>query len=429
MLSSLFKKTWIKRNYSKEAEDAFYLFLLQCVDKILPLFVLPYLMVTLGAEKYGYVGFSFALIQYLSTFVDFGFGLSATKRIAVARTQGRDALNRIFCATFYAKCILLLVGTTIVLGALLVIIPISQYLVTVLYSYPLVLGTTLTLSWFYQGIGKIRIIALITSICRVLVLPLIFIFVKTESDYNIAALVQASVYLLAGFIAILVIQRMRIVSLVAVSFHDIRVELKESCPLFLSSVATSMYTQLFTIILGIVSTPIIVGRYVAAERIVRSLCFAIYSPISTSFYPKVATLGVTNKLIAEKLLKKIVGFTFSIMLCLSVVLFVFALPLSELLGKDYGNLSVLIRIMSVAPVFIALGAIFGQMGLIALGNLHTKLLFLRVYVTGAVFSLLLVVILIPMLVEIGASIAMALTEIYVFSFMYYYYRESRRCLH
>lgn len=63
MLSSLFKKTWIKRNYSKEAEDAFYLFLLQCVDKILPLFVLPYLMVTLGAEKYGYVGFSFALIQ------------------------------------------------------------------------------------------------------------------------------------------------------------------------------------------------------------------------------------------------------------------------------------------------------------------------------------------------------------------------------
>lgn len=338
-------------------------------------------------------------------------------------------MNRIFCATFYAKCILLLVGTTIVLGALLVIIPISQYLVTVLYSYPLVLGTTLTLSWFYQGIGKIRIIALITSICRVLVLPLIFIFVKTESDYNIAALVQASVYLLAGFIAILVIQRMRIVSLVAVSFHDIRVELKESCPLFLSSVATSMYTQLFTIILGIVSTPIIVGRYVAAERIVRSLCFAIYSPISTSFYPKVATLGVTNKLIAEKLLKKIVGFTFSIMLCLSVVLFVFALPLSELLGKDYGNLSVLIRIMSVAPVFIALGAIFGQMGLIALGNLHTKLLFLRVYVTGAVFSLLLVVILIPMLVEIGASIAMALTEIYVFSFMYYYYRESRRCLH
>ena len=117
------------------------------------------------------------------------------------------------------------------------------------------------------------------------------------------------------------------------------------------------------------------------------------------------------------------------MLCLSVVLFVFALPLSELLGKDYGNLSVLIKIMSIAPVFIALGAILGQMGLIALGNQHTKMLFLRVYVTGAFFSLLLVVILAPILVEIGASIAMVLTEIFVFTFMYYYYRKSRRCLH
>lgn len=425
----MFKNTWINRIHSKEAKDAFYLFLLQCVDKILPLLVLPYLMVTLGAEKYGYVGFSFALIQYLSMFVDFGFGLSATKRIAVAKTQGRDALNRIFCATFYAKCILLLVGTTIVLVALLVIVPISQYLVTVLYSYPLVLGTTLTLSWFYQGIGKIRIVALITSVCRILVLPLIFIFVKTEMDYNIAALVQALVYLLAGFIAIWVIQQMRLVSFVAVSFHDIRVELKESCPLFLSSVATSMYTQLFTLILGIISTPIVVGRYAAAERIVRSLCFAIYSPISTSFYPKVATIGVTNKFAAEKLVKKIAVFSFLIMLCLSVVLFVFALPLSELLGKDYGNLSVLIKIMSIAPVFIALGAILGQMGLIALGNQHTKMLFLRVYVTGAFFSLLLVVILAPILVEIGASIAMVLTEIFVFTFMYYYYRKSRRCLH
>lgn len=66
-----------------EIKDVFYLIALQGVNYIAPLLVLPYLMVVLGAEKFGYIGFSLAITQYLMTIIDFGFNLRTTKRVAL----------------------------------------------------------------------------------------------------------------------------------------------------------------------------------------------------------------------------------------------------------------------------------------------------------------------------------------------------------
>jgi O-antigen/teichoic acid export membrane protein len=66
-----------------EIKDVFYLIALQGVNYIAPLLVLPYLMIVLGAEKFGYIGFSLAVTQYLMTIIDFGFNLRTTKRVAL----------------------------------------------------------------------------------------------------------------------------------------------------------------------------------------------------------------------------------------------------------------------------------------------------------------------------------------------------------
>ena len=41
----------------KELVDTLYLIMLQGINQLLPVIVMPYLMVKLGAEGYGYVGF------------------------------------------------------------------------------------------------------------------------------------------------------------------------------------------------------------------------------------------------------------------------------------------------------------------------------------------------------------------------------------
>ena len=105
-------------NNRKELVDTLYLIMLQGINQLLPIIVMPYLMVKLGAEGYGYVGFSLSVVQYLIIIVDFGFNLSATKRIAVVAGD-RTALSRVFWNVVAAKLLLMLL-TTLALFVLVV---------------------------------------------------------------------------------------------------------------------------------------------------------------------------------------------------------------------------------------------------------------------------------------------------------------------
>lgn len=423
----MLKEKISKINSIEEVKDTIYLYVLQIVDKIVPLVIIPYLMISLGAEKYGYISFATAIVNYILLFVEFGFNLSATQRIAVAKEHNTEELSRIFFATMLSKLFLFLIASLIILPIVFFAPSLKIYFNTVLCMYPLVLGGVLGLGWFYQGIGKIRISAIVTSLCKILVLPMVFIFVKDSSDYNLASLIQSSVYLLSSIVTLVMLYKMRIIKIINVNLYDVKLEIKESYPLFLSSVATSIYTQLFTLILGFISNPTIVGKYSAAERIMRSICFAIYSPISQAFYPKISSLAYTNKTKAKDLLNKLVLFMFILMTALSLSLFIFAKPIVNILGNDYTGLEVLLRIISFVPIAIALGAIYGQMGLIAMGNNDSKSKFKTVYFCAAPFSLIAVSVLAFFYQDIGASVALFLTEYFVLFFMYRNYKRFSSC--
>lgn len=406
---------------SKEAKNTIWLFLLQGFDKLIPLVIVPYLMITVGAEAYGFIGFSYAVVGYLVLLINFGFGLSSTKKIAIAYND-RIKLSSIFISTLAAKILLLLIGTPVLFIIILLSPSLKPYSITCLCMTPMAIGAMLSTEWLYQGLGKIKTAAIINSVCQILILPLILIFVKDKSDYNIAAFIQSITTLVGSIILIVIIFINKWISFIPVKVKDIINELKDSFPLFLSQAATSTYTQLFTIILAIVADPVAVGSYSAAERIMRSVCFSIYSPISKAFYPRVAYLGNNNRPNAKQLLNMLAKTMFIVMLIISIGLFLLAHPISLFIGKDYVGLDRLIKIMAVTPLFISLGAIYGQMGLIALGDNKSKIYFRNSYLYAAPVSLLLVSILAWLFAETGASIAMLLTESFVFISMACYYK-------
>ncbi|MCQ4914170.1 oligosaccharide flippase family protein [Bacteroides nordii] len=414
------------RSFKKEYSDVFYLFLLQGVNYLIPLAIMPYLMIKLGADKYGYIGFSQAVIQYFLLFVDFGFNLSATKKIAIAKNN-KDELSRVFFSTLYAKVFLLLFSSCIFLVLAFGIERFYIYKTTLLATFPMLIGNTFTFTWMYQGIGRIRIVSLITTFSKILVLPLIFVFVQTENDYIKAALIQSSVYVLAGLISTYYLLKLRIVSFFSFLFLDIKRQIKDSFPLFLSSAAISMYTQLFVIVLGVFSTPDIVGRYSAAERLMRALCLMSYVPISQTFFPKIAAMSLVNKSGGKRLFYKLLLLLSGIMLSISIGLFIFSDFISGFLGSAYQGISVLLKIFSFAPFAIGLGAMLGQIGLIALGDDKTRLKFQKVYFTVACISLVLISILTPFLMEIGTALALVFTEYSVLILMFYYNKKYGIC--
>ena len=149
-----------------EQKDTLYLFLLQGMNYAIPLILIPYLMIKLGVESYGLIGFSTAIIQFLILFVDFGFNMSATKRVAIYKDNKKD-LSRIFFSTVSTKIILLLIS--IILFIIIYNIPqFHEYQIALLYTLPMLIGNTLTFTWFYQGVGYIRYLSILSMICRTL---------------------------------------------------------------------------------------------------------------------------------------------------------------------------------------------------------------------------------------------------------------------
>ena len=125
----------------RELKDVVYLMALQGLNYVAPLIVFPYLMIVLGAEKFGYIGFSLSVNQYLMLLVDFGFNLSATKKIALAKDNSEE-LNKIFSATLWAKIGLLFISFLILLIFAFLIPRFKIYSTTLLIMFLMVVANT-----------------------------------------------------------------------------------------------------------------------------------------------------------------------------------------------------------------------------------------------------------------------------------------------
>ncbi|MCR5532550.1 MAG: flippase [Paludibacteraceae bacterium] len=397
--------------WTKEAKDTIWLIGLQGVNYLVPLFVWPYLMVALGAEQFGVYSFGIALAQYLMMLVDFGFNLTASKQIALAQGDELET-NRIFSATMTAKLLLLCLSGIIV--AIVSVIP--AYIVyrnIVWITWLMVVGNAFSMFWLFQGLGKIKLISIVNTAMKLLILPLVFVFVKTPADANIAAWIQAAVFVGSGIVIVWLTKKLSLAQVVPIQWKDIKEQLKSSFSIFLSSAATSTYTALFVVILAYMVSADEVGRYSAAEKIMRSICYLIWMPISQAYFPRASKLGKENPIEGKRLMRHLTLFIIVALGFAGIAIAIAAEPLVNLLGKDYTGIGTIAAILSVVPVLIGIGGIQGQMGLIAMGGEREKKAFRNVYLMAGVIALVSVCILSYIWGAVGAAIALVLAEGFV----------------
>jgi hypothetical protein len=152
---------------------------LQGLNYIVPLVTLPYLVRVLGIGPFGLISVAQAFATYFVIFTDYGFNLSATRRIALQHDD-MAAVSGIFSAVITIKIILMLFGLG-VMAIVLVVVPHFRpdadiYAV----SYMAVIGGVLLPTWLFQGLQDMRTIAVLNGVTKLASACLLFVFVHSS---------------------------------------------------------------------------------------------------------------------------------------------------------------------------------------------------------------------------------------------------------
>lgn len=271
------------KNNNKIIKNVGHLFLVQGVNYIFPIFTLPYLTYKLGVSDFGVYAFSQVIIQYFQVFTDYGFNLTATRKLAASQDNIKKIEN-IFWSVFIVKIVLGLIASAA--GGLLLVFFVSDEEIILLYVYSFfaVWGSIFFPVWYFQGLELMKQIAWINLVSKLAGVILLFAFVQGKDDIALAGLAQAIPSIFSGILACFIIYRSGKISKIRLNLKEIKIELIEGRHIFFTSLFSSVISSSGILFLGLYHNSAVVGVYASSEKVVKA-AVGFFSPITQAIYP------------------------------------------------------------------------------------------------------------------------------------------------
>ncbi len=400
--------------------NIYYLAIVQGINYILPLLTLPYLSRILGPSNIGIIAFSGAVIGYLVLITDFGFNLSATRQISIHR-KDLNEVNKVFSSVLTIKFILMFFCFLLLVLANFLLKWNNLEIKIFIITFGMVIGRVIDMFWIFQGFEMMKYITYLNLSTRILFTIGVFIFVKSPTDILIVPILTTFGYIFSGLISLVLLYYRFNIRFIWQPLKYLLYQFREGGHLFLSTITSSLYTTSSTIILGFFSSSATVGYFSSADKIIQAVK-SIYTPISQAIFPYLSLKLHDNPKNGILIVKKLSFYIGILMFIISLFLFIFSdLIVEILLGKEFQQSVVLLRIMSFLPFIISLGNSLGVQTMINMGNkkLYSIILFIAALI-GVSFSILLV----PKFKEIGSSITLLISETFVTIALIYFMRKK-----
>ncbi|MDD4178946.1 MAG: flippase [Candidatus Margulisbacteria bacterium] len=393
----------------KLIENFTSLSVLQASKYVLPMITFPYLVRVIGPEKFGLISFAQAFVMYFMILTDYGFNLSATRRVAIHR-EDRQKLSEIFSAVLVIELGLILLSLVLLMSVVFGFERFRQDWLLYLWTFGIVPGNVFSLIWFFQGMEKMKFITALNLFSKTIFLVSIFIWVRQPSDYLNAAILYTLGYFASGAIGLwLAVKRFK-VGVIWPGWTAINTELVEGYHVFIASISASIYTSSSVFILGLMSSNTIVGYYSAGEKIVKAVQ-ALFNPVSQSIFPHLSQLAQKSKSEALAFARKATLMSGWFLFLVSCLIFFFAPQIVAVaLGGKYLSAVPVIRILSALPFIANMGNIFGTQILI---NFDYARVASRVAIVSSLLNIPLVIGLVYLYQANGAAGAMIITEVFV----------------
>lgn len=380
--------------------------LLQIGQYVVPLIILPYLTRVLGAEGFGQFGFAVAFTMYFVLVVEWGFNLSATRDVSVNRSD-RTARSVIFWETLAARAGLTLVSMLAILLLVLLVPKLNGFSTLIWLGVMQVLAATLSTAFYYQGIEKMGVMALINLGIRLLSIPLMVVFVREPDQVGLAFAIQAACFLAASLVNLALLLRSGEIVWVCPRLVSSWKSWLSSTPLFLSYAGTSLYTNSNVIILGFVASEAAVGYFVAGFTLVKAVV-GLSGPFAQAVFPRASLVLSQDPGGSAVFLKKMLRWQGLLGLGLSLGLLVF-LPwgVTWFYGQAFEETVRVVAWLSALPLLVCVASVLGMQTLVPFGQGKW---FSGVLLTCGVLNCVLLFGLGYLWGATGAAIAVLITE-------------------
>lgn len=268
---------------SKVVSNTVMLYIMSIVKLILPLVTMPYLTRILSEDMYGLVAYVKNCMIYIQLIIDFGFILSSVKDIVNADGD-KVKIGYIVGNTFLSK-LLLSVLSCIIMLVMCFSIDILKINVTFVWLY--FLSTVLTsflADFLFRGIEKMHYITIIYLLTKLISTSLTFVFVKSDMSVMWIPILDIIANCVALVITFFIIYRLKIKIRVS-NIKDCFAMLCDSFTYFLSSIATTAFSALNTILVGIYISDLTQVAYWSLCLSIVSSIQGLYAPICNGIYP------------------------------------------------------------------------------------------------------------------------------------------------
>lgn len=325
---------------------------LQIANFTLSLAAIPYLTRSLGVESWGRVAFVQIVINYLMWFCNWGFYLSATRKVAAFRSDP-SKLSEILITNWTTQFILTFIAVVILAGLFTFVPFFSKDRLLYTISIGLLVSNALSPFWFLNGIERMRDVALLQILNKASTIPLIFLLIHNSTDSETYLLINTGCALVIGLLTMAWVKRKYVLSFSLPTMEKIFVELKEGMELFAASLCANLNGSVVPAVLGVIGGPVALGYYNLADR-ARGAATIMLHPITAALFPRMCHLFASDSDEAAKLLMKIGLIVGTSAALVSIGLYLFSKDIIFLLGGDkFLGAEVALKWLAAVPFLIA----------------------------------------------------------------------------
>jgi PST family polysaccharide transporter len=392
----------------------------QGLNFLLPLLVIPYLLHVLGVEIFGLLAMATAFIGYFMILSDYGFNLTATREVSVHR-DSVEKLSEVFSAVMIIKFLLMGLGFLVLLLALYLFDTLGDESTIYLLTFGMVLGQVLFPIWFFQGMERMGYIAILNIVAKSIFLIAILVFVKEKEDAYLVPLFNSLGFIVVGIISLIYLYREFHIRFVWQPYRVLKEYLILGWHIFLSRLAVIMYTSSNIFVLGLFTNHTVVGYYAVAYKIISALN-SLGDILNRTFFPYLSKKWEESRESYYQLFSQMSKKIFLFMFSLTFIVLGFAPEIIKLLsGEEIKVASDLLRIMSVILIVSPFGGLYSNSFVTQQQSLYvTKSTFWTLFV-----NIVFVAIMVPLYGAYGLAVAMVVVQGFHFYLNNYYFNNLK----